>query len=69
MSLQLDKGKNSLEEQFVKVIGQVTREATRDVINSTANVSISNLNKDVDNITKKTVNTNTNFVILDVKLS
>lgn len=56
MSLQLDKGKNSLEEQFVKVIGQVTREATRDVINSTANVSISKLNKDVDNITKKTVN-------------
>lgn len=47
MANMISSGKSSLEQQLVRVVGQVTKEVTDEVVNKTAVASVNKLNKDI----------------------
>lgn len=51
--IALNQGKDGLREQFVKVIEQLTKEVTNDVIKNTAVVSVNKLNNDITDTNNK----------------
>lgn len=47
MANMINSGKSALEQQFVKVVGQITKEVVEDVVHKTAVASVNKLNMDI----------------------